>query len=164
MAKGNAKVESKVVPKKVEKKVVKKSAGRAGKINYFTVQEDNTILEYFKKNSDKTKTEISKDLANKLNRPVEGVRDRIKRYISKLSPADQATITKESKKNGTQYVFFKKSIDGTRKIEKISSDKPILQNRDIQRRPRKSAAKKPKAKKQETKSFEEKTKWIVQKL
>lgn len=164
-----AKKETKAVaPKKVAKKIakptepkkVKKSS--VGK-NYFTIQEDVTILESVKKGNERTKTEVAKELANKLVRPVEAVRDRIKRYLAKLSSADQQLLIKEAKRNPKQYAFFKKAADGTKKIEKIGTDQPILQNRDIKRKPRISKNKKP-IKDTKKKPEADKLAWIAQKL
>lgn len=174
------KVDVKAAPaqKKIEKKtqkVVKKvaakaaapkaqKAGRQGGKNYFTIAEDNTILEHIKRGTEgKTKTEVAKELAARLNRGVEAVRDRIKRYLAKLSQTDQAQLAKEAKRDPKTYVYFKKAADGSRKIEKIDKQPPSLQNRDIKRRPRVSKNKKPDAKKV-TKAPENKIAWIAQKL
>jgi hypothetical protein len=172
VAKATKAQEAKAAPaqKKIEKKAAKPVAKAAKKINkvaknYFTVGEDNTILEYVKRGEKKTKTEVSKELAAKLGRPLEAVRDRIKRYITKINQADQAHIVKEAKRNPKQYVFFKKNADGSKKIEKITNVEPLLQNRDIKRKPRQSKAKKPVPKKAVSlKKPEDKITWIAQKL
>ena len=63
------------------------------KRHWFTVQEDAVILRYLREHSGKkTKSEISKILAAQLGLSSESVRDRIKRYYSKLVAAHQNAI------------------------------------------------------------------------
>lgn len=90
-----------------------------GSRNY-TAFEDKTILDYTrKKDSIITKSEMAKDLSEKLGRTVESVRDRIKRYLSKLSNKDKSKVlNNNSKKIKEQFLFIKK-IDDCLKIEKI---------------------------------------------
>jgi hypothetical protein len=158
-----AKKEAKTAP--AQKKITKVVAKNAQKIsvakNYFTIHEDNIILESIKKGNEKTKTEISKELALRLNRPIEAIRDRIKRYISKLNATDQASIQREAKKNGNQYIFFKNNADGSKKIEKIATAQPSLQNREANRPLTGKAGTKKAAK---GKAPENKLAWIAQKL
>jgi hypothetical protein len=63
------------------------------KKHWFTVQEDAVILKYLREHSGKkTKSEISKNLADQLRLSSESIRDRIKRYYSKLVAAHQNAI------------------------------------------------------------------------
>jgi hypothetical protein len=63
------------------------------KKHWFTVQEDAAILRYLRENSDKkTKSEIAKNLGETLKLSSESIRDRIKRYYSKLVAAHQNAI------------------------------------------------------------------------
>ena len=63
------------------------------KKHWFTVQEDAVILKYLREHSGKkTKSEISKNLADQLKLSSESIRDRIKRYYSKLVAAHQNAI------------------------------------------------------------------------
>ena len=73
------------------KKVAAKTTTR--KKHWFTVQEDAIILKYLREHSGKkTKSEISKNLAEELTLSSESIRDRIKRYYSKLVAAHQNAI------------------------------------------------------------------------
>ena len=143
--KGDKKVEKNT--KKIEKRVQKPKAKAAAR-NYFTVQEDNTILESIKKGGEKTKFETAKDLADRLGRTTEAVRDRIKRYLAKLAANDQKDIAKYAKSNPKHFAYFKKNPDGSRKLEKVAAASPSLQNREFKRKVRV-----PKVKKETKKSL-----------
>ena len=68
---------------------------------FFTVQEDLTILTYFKLHeADMTSRNIAENLAKKVKHSVESIRDRIKRFLSKLRPIDEQFI-----KNEAQVIF-----------------------------------------------------------
>lgn len=74
------------------------------KRHWFTVQEDAVILRYLREHSGKkTKSEISKILGAKLKLSPESVRDRIKRYYSKLVAAHQNAI-----ENAASVIFYLK--------------------------------------------------------
>ena len=120
----------------------RKAKGRSGRgqnvgqVRYYTVGEDARILEALKTQDAKTtKSQLAIDLATSLERSVESVRDRIKRYIAKLSSADCKEVLKQAKKNPDNYLYFK-GKDGAKKIEKCGADVPALNTRDIVRRPR----------------------------
>lgn len=69
---------------------------------FFTVQEDCTILTYFKLHeADMTSRNIAESLAKKVKHSVESIRDRIKRFLSKLRPIDEQFI-----KNEAQVIYF----------------------------------------------------------
>lgn len=105
---------------------------------FYTVHEDAQILEALRKAGSKTtKSSIAKDLAVTLNHSVESVRDRIKRYMDKLSTADVKEIQKAAKKNPKHYAYFKGEL-GAKKLEQISAEQPYIYNRDIARKPRQS--------------------------
>ena len=76
-------------------KTGKRSASKktTRKKHWFTVQEDAVILKYLREHSGKkTKSEISKNLGEQLKLSSESIRDRIKRYYSKLVAAHQNAI------------------------------------------------------------------------
>jgi predicted transcriptional regulator len=56
--------------------------------NFFTVEEDWTILESIKKNKDYNISAISNQVGLKLGRSTESIRDRIKKYLSKIRAND----------------------------------------------------------------------------
>ena len=60
--------------------------------NFFTVEEDWTILESIKKNKDYNISAISNQVGLKLGRSTESIRDRIKKYLSKIRANDQKKI------------------------------------------------------------------------
>ena len=170
MPKVVAKSKSAAKPTKVVKtvagKIVKKKAVKSLGRNYFTVGEDLVISETLTAQSNLPKSTTANTLANKLGRTVESIRDRIKRYHDKISAADKATLAREGKKNPTHYAFFAKTgTKGDKKIEKITSEEPILQNRTLSRKPRQAIPKPPKVPaKLDKQTFEERTSWIVKKL
>ena len=107
-------------------------------LKFYTVNEDAQILEALRKADAKTtKSAIAKELAVLLKHSAESVRDRIKRYISKLSVADVKEIQRVSKKSPNHYAYFKGAA-GSKKLEKICAELPLIYNRDITRKPRQS--------------------------
>lgn len=67
---------------------------------FFTVKEDHTILDYIKQNKDTlTSRAIADNLAKKLKHTSESIRDRVKRFLSKLRPIDELYIAEEAKVN-----------------------------------------------------------------
>lgn len=115
-----------------------------GPLKFYTVGEDSQILDALRKADNKTtKSALAKEMAHILNRSVESVRDRIKRYITKLSASDAKEIQKVAKKNPDHYAYFKGG-EGTKKLEQISANEPFIYQRELARRPRQSkAVKKP---------------------
>ena len=105
-------------------------------MKFYTIGEDSQIIDALRKADPKTtKSSVAKELAESLNRSLESVRDRIKRYITKLSAADAKEIQKAAKKNPEHYAYFKGG-DAIKKLEKISAEEPFLYNREIARKPR----------------------------
>lgn len=132
--------------------------------NYFNVAEDNQILEQWKASTGTAISTLAKNLAASMGRTVESIRDRLKRYITKLTPNDQKEIANQAKKNPKHYIHFKANADKTKKIEKVSAVTPALQNREFDRRPRVSK-KKPVAKSgKKPPTPDEKFKWVSEKL
>lgn len=131
--------------------------------SYFNVHEDHQIYEAWKNNVGLPVSNVAKNLHSVLGRSVESVRDRLKRYITKMNVADQKELQNAAKKNPKFYIHFKTNVDKTKKIEKIVSIAPALHNRDLKRRPRVS-------KKKESKNIkkvvppDEKFKWVSEKL
>ena len=67
---------------------------------FFSVKEDHTILDYIKQNKDTlTSRAIADNLAKKLKHTSESIRDRVKRFLSKLRPIDELYIAEEAKVN-----------------------------------------------------------------
>jgi hypothetical protein len=67
---------------------------------FFTVVEDAEILTYYQKNnSTMTSRSISENLSKKIKHSLESIRDRIKRFISRLRPKDEEYIKEEAKVN-----------------------------------------------------------------
>lgn len=156
----------KKVAKTVKTSITKVQKRKSVSKNYFTVGEDLVIAEALLAQKEAPKSQVASTVAAKLGRTTESIRDRIKRYHNKLSSADKTQLIKEGKKNPSHYAFFVRSGDsGEKKLEKISAQPPILQQRFITRKPRTS--KKPKVvvdKHADAKSFEEKTNWVIEKL
>jgi len=81
----------------VEKlKVAKKN--KYSERTYYSVSQDWAILKYWKDNRAEVSTrEISDNLSADLDHSSESIRDRIKRYISKLKRIDETLIEEEAK-------------------------------------------------------------------
>lgn len=112
---------------------------------YYSLQEDALILDGLRnKKAEAPQSSVSSQLAIALDRSAESVRDRVKRYLAKLSGADAKEIAKQAKKSPESYAHFKTAADGHKKLDKVSVEEPSLVNRELKRRPRTS--KKPKTK------------------
>ena len=85
-----------------------------------------------------TVSEISKKLGSQLERSDESIRDRIKRYLSKLNNSDEAKLAEAAKKTPNHHIHFVNDKQGHpfKTIGKISSEDPLVNLRA-------SAAKKP---------------------
>lgn len=82
--------------KVVERKPIKEN--RFSQRKYFSVMEDWTILDYWSSNlGDISTREISDNLSEKVDHSSESIRDRIKRYISKMKNMDKRLLEEEAK-------------------------------------------------------------------
>lgn len=99
-------------------------------LKFYNLNEDSQLLTaYNNRKITNSKSSIAKDLSNSLNRSLESIRDRIKRYISRLSNAEAKEIYKMAKKNPGFYIHFKGN-DNHKKFDKISEEEPSIYNRD----------------------------------
>ncbi len=64
---------------------------------------------------------VATTLAKKLDRSVESVRDRIKRYLGELSKTDKNNIIKQNSSNPDSYVSFVIGRNGKRGVESFST-------------------------------------------
>ena len=129
------------------------------KRSYYTIGQDSIIMERLANlKKENTITELASDLAQEFGKTQESIRDRIKRYLKKLSPADQKVVLKEAKKNPNQYIHFKKQGDVYKRIDKISSVEPSIYNN--QKKKKKATKKVGKEKKPAKNQYE----WLVEKL
>lgn len=77
---------------------IHKSGVKLADRKFFTVHEDNLIIQYFKVHeATKTSRNIAEDLAKKVKHSVESIRDRIKRFLSHLRASDEKYIAEEAK-------------------------------------------------------------------
>lgn len=77
---------------------IRRSTVKLADRKFFTVQEDSTILSYLNEHKDSlTSRAIAENLSKKLKHTVESIRDRIKRFLSKLRPLDEKYIAEEAK-------------------------------------------------------------------
>jgi hypothetical protein len=115
-----------VTPVKPVQKSAVKGEGSARK--FYTVNEDFKVYSAWqtgtKKNS--TVSDISKQMAKELGRSEESVRDRIKRYLSKLNQGDESKLKDASKKTPNHHIHFVNDKQGHpwKTIGKITSDDP----------------------------------------
>ncbi len=77
---------------------IHKSGVKHSDRKYFTVHEDNLILQYYKAHdATKTSRNIAEELSKKVKHTVESIRDRIKRFLSHIRPSDEKYIVEEAK-------------------------------------------------------------------
>lgn len=77
---------------------VRRSAVKLADRKFFTVQEDSSIISYLKDHKDSmTSRAIAEKLSKKLKHSLESIRDRIKRFLSKIRPMDEQYIADEAK-------------------------------------------------------------------
>lgn len=77
---------------------VRRSGVKLADRKFFTVHEDSTILSYLNEHKDSmTSRGIAESLSKKLKHSLESIRDRIKRFLSKLRPLDEKYIADEAK-------------------------------------------------------------------
>lgn len=63
-----------------------------------------------------------------MDRSFESIRDRIKRYINRLSPNDKKEVLKHLKDKKDNYIHFKKIEGAYKKIGQIGPDEPSIFN------------------------------------
>ena len=132
---------------------------------FFTVSDDVQLLEALKNSPTEPLSQIAQSMSVTLGRSVESVRDRLKRYLTKLSPADKKEILSQPKKAHDWFVYFvPNKNDTTKKIEKISVHEPALKNRVLVRKPRVSKKIFPTGKVKKVTPPDERLKWVVDKL
>lgn len=101
--KSSPKAFSNIVKAPAKKKNTSRSLTRTpskkskAKRRYFTVREDWTIISFIKKHPELKATSAAKKLGNMLNRSSESIRDRAKRYLTKISAKDQKKIQTAAK-------------------------------------------------------------------
>lgn len=99
-AKKKSPSKSKSVPKKSVKSRGKSSVSKGKKStkkggrkrNFFKVSEDWEILSFIKKHKKMSVSAISQEIGERMNRSAESIRDRIKRYLSKIRAPSQKKI------------------------------------------------------------------------
>ena len=63
-----------------------------------------------------------------MDRSFESVRDRIKRYINRLSPNDKKEVLRHLKDKQNSYIHFKKIEGAYKKIGTIDEKEPSIYN------------------------------------
>merc|ERR1712166_1428933 len=113
-------------PVKTAQKSAAKGEGSARK--FYTVAEDHKVYTCWQTGTKKNQTvsDISKQMAAALGRSEESVRDRIKRYLSKLNQADETKLRDAAKKTPNHHIHFVNDKQGHpwKCIGKITSDDP----------------------------------------
>ena len=79
------------------KKRTPKKSSVSGSRKFFTVSEDAAILKFLSKNPEVKISKVAATLADQLCRTTETIRDRIRKYLTKLSSQDQKKITSACK-------------------------------------------------------------------
>ena len=95
---------------------------------YFNVGEDYQLFYNHSLQSGLfTLTQIAQELSCKLERSVEAIRDRLKRYIVKLSAEDEIKIMEAARSNPDWHVHWKINLEkGTKEVDHISAKAPGL--------------------------------------
>lgn len=90
----SANVSKSVTPAKSAKSKTPMKAKKNSVSNrtFFTVREDATILAMMRQNPNDTYSSMATALEKRINHSSESIRDRIKRYLSKLTKRDEKTI------------------------------------------------------------------------
>ena len=89
---------SKSLPRSSSRKAsAKKATGSKSTRNYYTVSEDWQIIEFIKRNTELKATATAQILGQKLGRNKESIRDRVKRYLSKIPDKDHSKIRTAAK-------------------------------------------------------------------
>ena len=98
---------------------------KSGK-RFFSVEEDYEIHQSLTKETGKSAVSLTaKNLAKKLGRSSESIRDRIRHFLKGLSTKDAAKLAAANKSSPKHFVLFKVAKDGAREIERISADYPL---------------------------------------
>ena len=109
---------------------------------HYTVREDAITLITMKQNPNETQTMMCKKLAEILNHSSESIRDRIKRYLSKLSKRDEKIIIEANQRIPDHYIYFMNDKSHNKKnISHISLEPPLISGKGITQRDRKNVAK-----------------------
>ena len=139
-------------------------AKQAAARKFFTVGDDLAILEAYNSRNGAPLSSVAKNLSDHLSRSVESIRDRLKRYISKMNKGDIKELQNQGKKNPKYFIHFKQQNKDKKEkqIDKICSVAPALQNRQLNRKPRQS--KKPVKTPVRVVPPDEKLSWVVDKL
>lgn len=130
-------------PNKAVKKTRKiyKSNPMAERTHY-TVREDAITLITMKQNPNETQNMMCQKLAEILNHSSESIRDRIKRYLSKLSKRDEKIIIEANQKIPDHYIYFMNDKSHNKKnISHISIEPPLITGKSLTLRDRKNVAK-----------------------
>jgi hypothetical protein len=92
------------------------------------VKEDYTLrVNWELTGGDQTLAQFSQDMSMQLARSTESIRDRMKRYIFKLSADDEYKILEACNQNPNQYIHWKINSDtGEKEIFKIGVHAPGL--------------------------------------
>lgn len=92
---------------------------------FYTVGEDDRICSALSKvDQNYTKSKVCQDMCKELGRTRESVRDRIKRYLGRLSSHDKKTIHNYARKHPSWHLHWE-GAQGERKIKGCQEDAPV---------------------------------------
>ncbi len=125
---------------------------------FYTVGEDAKICHALSKvDQNYTKSKVCQDLGKEIGRSRESVRDRIKRYLGKLSSHDRKNLHNYARKHPSWHLHWE-GAGNNRKIKGCHKEAPVYVLPSRGRKKKITKSKKAKAKKRE--SFD----WLVSKL
>jgi hypothetical protein len=91
---------------------------RAAERKFFTVGEDQQILAVLKSlGASKTSREIAETISKKMSHSVESIRDRIKRFLTRIRPVDEAYIAEEAK---VRFDRFFHPLNLSKRLEQLA--------------------------------------------
>lgn len=136
-------VSKSVTPTKAIKKTRKISKpNKMADRTHYTVREDAIILITIKQSPGESFNMICQKLAEILNHTSESIRDRIKRYLSKLTKRDEKVIIEANQRIPGHYIYFMNDKShGKKNISHISLEPPLIGGKSLTLRDRKNVAK-----------------------
>lgn len=100
------------------------------------------ILSMVKQNPSESTSNLSIRLGTKVDHSAESIRDRIKRYINKLSKRDEKVIIEANQWIPDHFIYFVKDKSHNKKhVSHISQEPPLITGWSLSLRDRKNVAK-----------------------
>lgn len=86
----------------------------------FTLQEDQDLINLYQQTSSQSLNSFCKMAADKMKRSKESVRDRLRRYLLKITPEERGLIKVMSVSKDKQFLVFGENQFGEKIIQKLT--------------------------------------------